>query len=64
MCIRDSPEHCPVCGLQVHGGGGRPQLALARSDRFVRVLSALVVENPTSVCVHLWGVSLVTVVIN
>ena len=31
------------------GGGGRPQLALARSDRFVRVLCALLVELPETV---------------
>jgi hypothetical protein len=41
------PEPCPACGLRVDGGGEVPQLALARSDRFVRVLSGLVVEQPT-----------------
>ena len=38
-----------VCGLQAHGGGGRPQLALAQSERFVAVLIALVVELPSIV---------------
>ena len=42
------PEPCPACGLRVDGGGEVAQLALARSsDRFVRVLSGLVVEQPT-----------------
>jgi len=43
------PEPCPACGLRVDGGGEVPQLALARSDRFVRVLSGPVVEQPTPV---------------
>ena len=42
------PEHCPACGLQAGGGGGRPELAFARSDRFVLVLSGALVELPES----------------
>ena len=49
------PEHCPACGLQVGGGGEVPQLALARSERFVRVLSQPLVEQLSLayvVCAH------------
>ena len=47
------PEHCPACGLQVRRGGGRPELALARSDRFVAVLSTSLVEQPESGLLYL-----------
>ena len=39
-------ENLAACGLQVCGGGELPELALARSDRFVAVLSAPLVEQP------------------
>ena len=39
-------EHCPACGLQVGGRGEVPELALSRSERFVRVLSTPLVELP------------------